>query len=132
MDLGSSTERPDLGPGREPHRPLYGISVAAELTGVNAPMLRAYESKGLITPHRSAGGTRRYSEYDIARVDRITTLLAAGLNLAGVQEVLRLEEETRNLRARISRLQRRSTARASDVATDTKEDAADGTSPGGR
>ncbi|HWM72705.1 MAG TPA: MerR family transcriptional regulator [Nocardioides sp.] len=93
----------DLGP----HRPLYGISVAAEITGVNAPMLRAYESKGLIQPFRTDGGTRRYSETDLASVNRITTLLAAGLNLAGVQEVLRLEDETRELRAEVKGLQER-------------------------
>ena len=93
----------DLGP----QRPLYGISVAAELTGVNAPMLRAYESKGLIQPHRTEGGTRRYSEADLASVDRITTLLAAGLNLAGVQEVLRLEDETRELRAEVRGLKKK-------------------------
>jgi MerR family transcriptional regulator/heat shock protein HspR len=90
-----------------PDRPLYGISVAAELTGVNAPMLRAYESRGLIQPHRTEGGTRRYSEADLASVNRITTLLAAGLNLAGVEEVLRLEEETRELRAEVSGLRKR-------------------------
>ena len=93
----------DLGP----HRPLYGISVASELTGVNAPMLRAYESKGLIEPFRTDGGTRRYSEADLASVNRITTLLTAGLNLAGVQEVLRLEDETRELRAEVKGLQER-------------------------
>lgn len=82
-------------------QPLFGISVAAELTGVNAPMLRAYESKGLIQPYRTEGGTRRYSPSDLASVNRITTLLAAGLNLAGVQEVLRLEDETRELRAEV-------------------------------
>ncbi len=90
-----------------PHRPLYGISVASELTGVNAPMLRAYESKGLIEPFRTDGGTRRYSEADLASVNRITTLLTAGLNLAGVQEVLRLEDETRELRAEVKGLQER-------------------------
>ena len=93
----------DLGP----QRPLYGISVAAELTGVNAPMLRAYESKGLIEPFRTDGGTRRYSEADLDAVNRITTLLAAGLNLAGVQEVLRLEDETRALRAEVKGLEER-------------------------
>jgi MerR family transcriptional regulator/heat shock protein HspR len=82
-------------------QPLYGISVAAEISGVNAPMLRAYESKGLIQPFRTEGGTRRYSEDDLASVNRITTLLAAGLNLAGIQEVLRLEGETRALRAEV-------------------------------
>ena len=86
---------------------LYGISVAAELTGVNPPMLRAYEAKGLIEPYRSEGGTRRYSGHDIARVDRITTLLAAGLNLAGVERVLALEVETRRLREEITALKRR-------------------------
>jgi len=90
-----------------PERPLYGISVAAELTGVNAPMLRAYESKGLIEPFRTEGGTRRYSESDLTSVNRITTLLAAGLNLAGIQEVLRLEEETRHLRAEVKGLKQR-------------------------
>ena len=93
----------DLGPDR----PLFGISVAAELTGVNAPMLRAYESRGLIHPYRTEGGTRRYSEADLASVNRITTLLAAGLNLAGVEEVLRLEDETRDLRAEVRGLQER-------------------------
>jgi MerR family transcriptional regulator, heat shock protein HspR len=88
-------------------RPVYGISVAAELTGVNAPMLRAYESKGLIQPFRTEGGTRRYSEADLASVNRITTLLAAGLNLAGIQEVLRLEDETRALRAEVHGLKKK-------------------------
>jgi MerR family transcriptional regulator/heat shock protein HspR len=87
-------------------QPLYGISVAAELTGVNAPMLRAYESKGLIQPFRTDGGTRRYSADDLASVNRITTLLAAGLNLAGVQEVLRLEDEARSLRAEVRGLKK--------------------------
>ncbi len=93
----------ELDPG--PDRPLYGISVASELTGVKAPMLRAYEERGLIQPHRTAGGTRRYSEADLDSVKRITTLLAAGLNLAGVEEVLRLEDETRALRAEVRGLQ---------------------------
>jgi MerR family transcriptional regulator/heat shock protein HspR len=94
---------PELGS----RRPVYAISVAAELTGVKAPMLRAYESKGLLQPFRTEGGTRRYSEADLASVDRITTLLAAGLNLAGIQEVLRLEDETRELRAEVRGLRRR-------------------------
>lgn len=89
---------------RSPDLPLYGISVAAQLTGVQPAMLRAYESRGLIDPYRTSGGTRRYSEDDLASVHTITTLLAAGLNLAGVSEVLRLEDETRRLRAEIEHL----------------------------
>jgi len=85
-------------------RALYGISVAAELTGVNPQMLRAYEAKGLIQPYRTDGGTRRYSGQDLARVDRITTLLAIGLNLVGVEQVLALEAETRRLQAEIDLL----------------------------
>ena len=83
---------------------LYGISVASELTGVNPQMLRAYEAKGLLRPYRTDGGTRRYSGHDLARVERITTLLAAGLNLAGVEHVLALEAETRRLRQQIAAL----------------------------
>jgi len=91
----------DLGPDRA----LYGISVAAELTGVNPQMLRIYEGKGLVEPHRTEGGTRRYSGRDLDRVNRITTLLAAGLNLAGVAHVLELEAETARLRDELESLQ---------------------------
>lgn len=83
---------------------VYGMAVASELTGVNPPMLRAYEAKGLITPHRTAGGTRRYSADDIAEVNRISDLLDEGLNLAGVEAVLDLEEQNRALRAENERL----------------------------
>lgn len=88
-----------------PDRALYGISVAAELTGVNAQMLRLYEGKGLLEPHRTEGGTRRYSGRDLDRVNRITALLASGLNLAGVAHVLKLEAETTQLREELERLQ---------------------------
>ena len=93
----------------EPERALYGISVAAELTGVNPQMLRAYEARGLIEPFRTSGGTRRYSGRDLAVVDRITTLLAGGLNLAGIDQVLQLEAETQRLRAEIDALRARLT-----------------------
>ena len=83
---------------------VYGMAVASELTGVNPPMLRAYEAKGLIQPHRTAGGTRRYSADDIAEIRRITELLDAGLNLAGVEALLTLEEDNRRLRAEVERL----------------------------
>jgi DNA-binding transcriptional MerR regulator len=90
-------------PGTMPGRGLYGISVAAELTGVNPQSLRIYEAKGLLEPQRTEGGTRRYSDNDLARVDQITTLLEAGVNLAGIAVVLELREETRRLQAELDR-----------------------------
>ena len=78
---------------------VYGISVAAELSGVPAQSLRLYESHGLITPIRSDGGTRRYSADDIARLRRISRLLAAGVNLAGIGRILELEDDNAALLA---------------------------------
>jgi MerR family transcriptional regulator/heat shock protein HspR len=83
------------------------ISVAAELVGMHPQTLRIYESKGLVRPKRTPGGTRLYSELDVERlriIQRLTTDL--GLNLAGVELVLRLEDELRKAHARIDRLQR--------------------------
>ena len=65
------------------------ISVAAELAGVHPQTLRIYERKGLLEPSRTAGGSRRYSEGDIERLQRIAELTDEGLNLAGVKRVLR-------------------------------------------
>src|SRR4029077_10815734 len=81
-------------------------SVAAELAGMHPQTLRAYEAKGLVTPARTPGGTRLYSDDDVARlslIQQLTTKL--GLNLAGVEHVLRLEDELRRLRARMDRLE---------------------------
>jgi MerR family transcriptional regulator, heat shock protein HspR len=89
-----------------PDRALYGISVAAELTGVNPQMLRAYEAKGLLEPQRTDGGTRRYSGHDIDRVNEITSLLDDGLNLTGIGVVLELQAENRRLRAELDRARR--------------------------
>ena len=88
-------------------RAVYAISVASEVTGIEPQNLRNYEAKGLIDPYRTAGGTRRYSDQDVQRINRITTLLAAGLNLAGVARVLDLEAETQRLRQEIARLRSR-------------------------
>jgi len=85
-------------------RALYGISVTSELTGVNPQNLRVYESRGLIEPQRTSGGTRRYSEHDVARINRIAGLLDAGLNLKGIAHVLELEAETQRLRQEVTRL----------------------------
>ena len=87
-------------------RPRYMISVAAELVGMHPQTLRIYENKGLINPKRTRGNTRLYSEADLERlrlIQRLTTEL--GLNLAGVEVVLRLEDELRKAHRRIERLQ---------------------------
>ncbi len=88
-------------------RPRYMISVAAELVGMHPQTLRIYEQKGLVSPKRTAGNTRLYSERDLERlklIQRLTTEL--GLNLAGVEHVLRLEDELRRMQARMERLER--------------------------
>lgn len=92
-------------------RAVYVISVAAELAGVHPQTLRIYERKGLLDPARTGGGSRRYSEADIARLQRIQELTTEGLNLAGVKRVLELEEEARRLRAELDRLGQELTAR---------------------
>jgi MerR family transcriptional regulator/heat shock protein HspR len=90
-----------------PERGRYMISVAAELVGMHPQTLRLYETKGLVSPSRTPGGTRLYSETDLERlrlIQRLTTEL--GLNLAGVEHVLRLEDELRRMQARMNRLER--------------------------
>ena len=80
---------------------VYVISVAAEMVGTGVQNLRAYERAGLVTPGRTAGGTRMYSGADVARLQRVAALLEAGLNLAGIAMVLQLEEENARLRTRL-------------------------------
>jgi MerR family transcriptional regulator/heat shock protein HspR len=85
----------------------YMISVAADLVGMHPQTLRLYETKGLVRPARTPGGTRLYSDADLDRlrlIQRLTTEL--GLNLAGVEHVLRLEDELRRMQARMDRLER--------------------------
>ncbi len=84
--------RPDGGRG------VYGISVAAELVGIAVQNLRLYEARGLLEPERTEGGTRRYSANDLDRLRRISDLLQAGLNLAGIGVVLDLEAQNTQLR----------------------------------
>ena len=86
-----------------PDQAIYVISVAAELAGVHPQTLRVYERKGLLTPQRTAGNTRRYSDRDIRLLQRIQELTQEGLNLAGVMKVLELEDEIERLRSRHSR-----------------------------
>ena len=78
---------------------VYGISVAAELSGVAVQSLRLYERYGLLTPARSDGGTRLYSADDLARLKRISTLVDAGINLAGIARILSLEDDNAALSA---------------------------------
>ncbi len=80
-------------------RGVYGISVAAELVGMGTQNLRLYEARGLLTPDRSDGGTRRYSADDLDRLRGIRDLLQAGLNLAGIAMVLDLQAQNTVLRA---------------------------------
>jgi MerR family transcriptional regulator/heat shock protein HspR len=88
-------------------RPRYMISVAADLLGVHPQTLRIYEQKGLVSPRRTAGNTRLYSEADLERlrtIQRLTTEL--GLNLAGVEIVLRMEDQLKRMQARMERIER--------------------------
>ena len=99
-----------------PDRPRYMISVAADLVGMHPQTLRLYEAKGLVRPGRTPGGTRLYSDADIERlrlIQRLTTEL--GLNLAGVEHVLRLEDELRRMQARMDRLERELRAEIASV-----------------
>jgi MerR family transcriptional regulator/heat shock protein HspR len=82
------------------------IGVAAELLGVHPQTLRMHESRGLIRPRRTPGGTRLYSDVDIARVRRVSQLVASyGLSLQGAERVVALEDEVRDLRGRVRELE---------------------------
>ncbi len=87
--------------------PRYMISVAADLVGMHPQTLRIYEGRGLVRPRRTPGNTRLYSEGDLERLRLIQTLTTElGLNLAGVETVLKLRDEVQRLRARMERLER--------------------------
>ena len=92
------------------NRPLYMISVAEELAGVHPQTLRIYEQKGLVSPQRTSGNTRMYSQADIERLQLINALTDEGLNLAGVIRILdlkgRLDERDEELDALHKRVRR--------------------------
>lgn len=97
-------------------RPRYMISVAAELVGMHPQTLRIYESKGLIRPKRTAGNTRLYSEADLDRLRLIQELTSDfGLNLAGVEQVMRLQDELDQMRRQLDRMERQMRAAIDEV-----------------
>ena len=85
-------------------RGVYGISVAAELTGIDPQTLRLYERRGLLAPARTDGGTRRYSDDDLDRLQRISDLVAQGINIAGIAQILHLERRNTALESDNSHL----------------------------
>ena len=88
-------------------KPLYMISVAAELTGMHPQTLRVYEQKGLVTPGRSRGNTRLYSQGDIERLNLVSKLTDEGINLAGVVRILDMRERQLEKDEKIDELTRR-------------------------
>jgi len=101
---------------------VFVISVAAELSGMHPQTLRIYERKGLIEPYRTPGGTRRYSQDDIDRLNLIQELTEQGLNLAGVQRVMdmqrridRLEGKVEALHEELERTRRAAAREARDI-----------------
>jgi MerR family transcriptional regulator, heat shock protein HspR len=97
-------------------RPRYMISVAAELVGMHPQTLRIYESKGLIRPKRTAGNTRLYSEADLERLRLIQQLTNdVGLNLAGVEQVLELQDEVERMQRQLARLRQEMRAAIDEV-----------------
>lgn len=124
------TDRPGDSGAPAPDHGVYGISVAAELSGIAVQSLRLYERHGLLTPARSDGGTRRYSADDLARLQRISALVDAGINLAGIARILSLEDDNAELYAantdlRTANTDLRSANRTLRVAADkAREDAA--------
>ena len=86
-------------------RGVYGISVASELSGLDPQTLRLYERRGLLTPGRTDGGTRRYSDDDLDLLARISDLVAQGINIAGIAQILHLEHRNSELESDNSDLQ---------------------------
>ena len=100
---------------REHEQAVYVISVAAELAGVHPQTLRIYERRGLLSPARTTGGNRRYSDADIERLRRIAELAATGMNLEGIRHVMSLETEVVRLRAEVDRLRDLAAAAINEV-----------------
>lgn len=104
------------------NRAVYVISVAAELSGMHPQTLRIYERKGLVEPERTGGGSRRYSDADIALLSRIQQLTNEGLNLAGVERVLDLEARVADLEARLVDAESRTSAAVAEAHREHRRD----------
>ena len=100
---------------RDTSRAVYVISVAAELAGMHPQTLRIYERKGLLEPARTQGGSRRYSDEDIAMLQRIQDLTAEGHNLEGVRRILELEGEIEALQGQIDALRQQAQQEVEDT-----------------
>lgn len=101
-------------------RPVFVISVAAELAGMHPQTLRMYERRGLLRPQRSAKNARRYSQADVERLRRIHELGQSGLNLAGVQRVLAMEEQMAALQCELERLRETLSQAAAEMQRDLR------------
>ena len=111
---------------------VYGITVAAELAGMSVQALRLYERKGLLAPARTGGGVRRYSDTDIARLRRIGSLIAEGINLTGIARVLGLEADNADLHADNEGLRARNAHLRTANTTLRSSSTATGNHPSGR
>lgn len=109
-------------PDSRSSRAVYVISVAAELAGVHPQTLRIYERKGLLDPARTVGGSRRYSESDIAQLRRIQELTNAGVNLEGVRRIMELEGELTRVRSELDALRRAAAAEIDRVRRQAAEE----------
>ncbi len=108
-----------MGLGDDTSRGVFMISVAAELAGMHPQTLRIYETRGLITPQRSAKNTRLYSRDDVERLQRIQELTTElGMNLAGVQRVFELEQELDRTRRRLRNLERQAERANAELAAE--------------
>ena len=104
----------------ERERPVFVISVAAELAGMHPQTLRMYERRGLLRPQRSAKNARRYSQADVERLRRIQELGQSGLNLTGVQRVLAMEEQLTAMQCELERLRANLAQAAAEIERDLR------------
>jgi len=100
---------------------VYVISVAAELSGMHPQTLRIYERKGLVSPARTGGGNRRYSDDDVQLLRRIAELTSEGMNLVGVKRILELERRVAQLEAELHAVQSSHDGEVSDAIRETQQ-----------
>ena len=98
-------------------RGVYGISVASELSGIDPQTLRLYERRGLLAPARTDGGTRRYSDDDLDLLQQINELVAQGINIAGIAQILHLQHRNTELESDNSDLKSENARLRSDKPT---------------